>query len=143
MKCGSLVIRIWTPGPQTIYRAEMAGILVAASQADRQDEICLDNASAVGCSQEPPSTEAIDYDMHEEANRLIKEKQLTVRWVRSHRDPAKATSYADYLDRVGNTPADRLANEGGNMYLQKETVTGKNGDILAHGIIMPWRECHR
>ena len=60
-----------------------------------------------------------------------------MRWVRSHRDPAKATSYADYLDRVGTTEADRLANEGGSMYLQKEKVTGRNGDILTHGIIMP------
>ena len=64
MTCGGLRIKLCTPGPQTIYRAEMVGILVSATQVDEEDEICPDNASAVGSSEKTLSAEAADCDIH-------------------------------------------------------------------------------
>ena len=118
--CGGPRIKLRTPGPQTTYRVEIVAILVSATQADEEDEICPDNASAVGSSEKTLGAEATGYDIHAQIDRPAREKRLTVRWVWSHRDPAQATSYADYLDRVGNQTADELANEGGEMHTQEE-----------------------
>ena len=73
--CGGLRIKLRTLGPQTIYRAEMVGILVSATQANEEDEICLDNASAVGSSEKTLGAEAIDYDIHAQIDRPVREKK--------------------------------------------------------------------
>ena len=137
VRCGDLIIKLRTPGPQTIYRAEFVGILIAATLAKEGDEICLDNQSAAGASYTDPHSEATDHDIHTKVAALVIAKNLRVRWIRSHRDPSKATSYEDYLDRVGNQIADTLANEGGARLLQREKTEGHDGDITADGIMMP------
>ena len=113
------------------------GILIAATLAKEGDEICLDNQSAAGASYTDPHSEATDHDIHTKVAALVIAKNLRVRWIRSHRDPSKATSYEDYLDRVGNQIADTLANEGGARLLQREKTEGHDGDITADGIMMP------
>ena len=66
-------------GPQTIFRAEMYGVWIAACLAQPGDSIVLDNRAAARCVSKPPSPPSSDYDLHDAAYQRISTKALQVR----------------------------------------------------------------
>ena len=105
---GKMRIKARTRGPQTIHRAEMYGVWIAATLAQPGDTIVLDNRVVTKAVVHTPHLESSGYDLHQASYLLVTAKQLTVRWAKGHRDP----NLQNYQDRMGNELVDEEAKEG-------------------------------
>ena len=130
-------IKARIPRPQTIYRAEMYGIWIAATLAQPGDTIVLDNRAVTKAVIHPPHLQSSDYDLHLASYTLVSAKQLTIRWARGHRDPKKAHNLQDYQDRMGNELADEEAKTASTMHLGKGAGSTSPADILLNKHVMP------
>ena len=85
-KCnGYFEVLARVPGPQTTYRAELFGALLAAMHASPFSTIILDNKAVVDGGWADLSREVSDLDLRSKLRTLLVEKSLTLHWVPSHR----------------------------------------------------------
>ena len=130
-------IKARTPRPQTIYRAEMYGVWIAATLAQLGDTIVLVNRAVTKAVAHAPHLQSSDYDLHQASYSLVTAKQLTIRWARGHRDPKKAHNLQDYQDRMGNELADDEAKKASTMHPGKGAGSTSPADILLNKHVMP------
>ena len=99
LTCGPLQVIAKVHGPQTSYRVELMGLYVAASFAQLGSSITLDNKAVVDHGPSEPHREASDMDLRCQAAALLRDKQITVRWIPEHRT-ASAARDAQELDDI-------------------------------------------
>ena len=133
---GPMRIQARVLGPQTIHKAEIFGVWIAACLAKLRDSIVLDNRAAAWCIFEPPSLRSFASELHDAAYQLILAKPLQVHWARGHRDPKKTHSLHGYQDRTGNELADWAARTGSTMYPCRGSGNMSPTDILLNKQVM-------
>ena len=138
---GKMRIKARAPGPQTIYRAGIYGVWIAATLAQPGDTIVVDNKGVTKAVIHTPHLQTSDYDLHHASYSLVIAKQLTVPWARGHRDPRKAHNLQDYQDRMGNELADEEAKTAGTMHPSKGAGSTSPADILLNKHVMPSLDC--
>jgi hypothetical protein len=94
-----------TPGLQTIYRSELLGATVTIYKAADGETVCVDNQGVVKVLNH---TNPVLREAHwvEVARGLLKEKRITVEWVKGH------------SDSLGNNKVDLLAKTATDLPLQ-------------------------
>ena len=81
---GKMRIKARTLGPQTINKAKMYGMWIAATLALLGDTIVLDNRAVTKAVVQTSNLQSSDYDLHQASFSLVATEQLTVRWARGH-----------------------------------------------------------
>ena len=130
-------IKARTRGPQTIYRAELYRVWIAATSAQPGDTNVLDNRAVTKAIVHSPHLQSSHYDLHQASYSLVTAKQLTVRWARGHRDPKKAHNLQDYQDQMGKGLADEESKMASTMHPGKGAGSTYVADILLNKHVMP------
>ena len=134
---GKMRIKARTPGPQTIYRAEMCGMWIAATLAQPGDTIVLDNKVVTKANIHPAYLQSSNYDLHHPSYSRVTTKQFTMRRARGHRDPKKPPNPQDYQERLGNEIADEEAKVASTMHPGKGVGSTSSADIMLNKHVMP------
>ena len=128
--CGPLRVTTRTQGPQTSYRAELQGAVIAAALADGGDSITIDNQAVVRCGAHRPHREAADMDYRERLANTYQSKTLALQWIPSHRTIIAKCTQAEREEIRRNDEVDELAKMATSLPLPPASPATKASIIL-------------
>ena len=139
---GDFEVLARVPGPQTSYRAELFGALLAAMHASPFSTIILDNKAVVDGGWADLSREVSDLDLRSKLQTLLVEKCLTLHWVPSHRTVQPTQSAEERHVIQQNNRVDLLAKRATTLSQQCLSPTEPSDIFVCGGQApIPARKC--